>query len=60
MLNLGRPLFPKDETRNPLVDYPYIHYPVFALVAVVIVVLWDSDTLFRFRFGQFPNKTQND
>jgi membrane protease YdiL (CAAX protease family) len=51
MLNLGRPLFPKDEKHNPLVDYPYIHYSVFALVAFVIVVLWGSNTLARFRFG---------
>lgn len=60
MLNLGRPLFPKDEIRNPLVDYPYIHYSVFALVAVVIVFLWGSKTLAQFRFGHTINKTQND
>jgi uncharacterized protein len=60
MLNLGRPLFPKDETHNPLVDYPYIHYTVFALVAVVIAVLWGSNTLARFRFGHTINEKQND
>jgi uncharacterized protein len=60
MLNLGRPLFPKDETHNPLVDYPYIPYSVFALVAVVIVVLWGSNTLARFRFGHTIIKKQND
>jgi uncharacterized protein len=56
MLNLGRPLFPKDQTHNPLVEYPYIHYPVFALFAVVIVVLWGSKTLARFRYSQIINK----
>jgi uncharacterized protein len=60
MLNLGRPLFPKDETHNPLVDYPYIHYPVFVLVAIVIVVLWGSNTLTLFRFGHTINENQND
>jgi hypothetical protein len=59
MLNLGRPLFPKDETHNPLVDYPYIHYSVFALVAAIIVIRWDSNTLTIFRFGQAVNKKQN-
>jgi len=56
MLNVGRPLFPRDETHNPLVDYPYIHYAVFALVAVVIVILWGSKTLVRFRFSHTINK----
>ena len=57
MLNAGRPLFPKDATHNPLVDYPYIHYAVFALVAVVIVILWGSNNLARFRFSFTQNKT---
>ena len=56
MLNVGRPLFPRDETHNPLVDYPYIHYAVFALVTVVIVILWGSKTLVRFRFSHTINK----
>ena len=60
MLNLGRPLFPKDEFHNPLVDYPYVHYPVIAILAVVIIFLWGSDTLTRFRFGLYINKKQND
>ena len=41
LLNLGRPLFPKDKTHNPLVDYPEIHYSVIAIVVVFIVLLWD-------------------
>jgi uncharacterized protein len=45
MLNVGRPLFPKDETHNPLVDYPEIHYSLIAIVAVVVVILWGSKTL---------------
>lgn len=57
MLNVGSPLFPKDATHNPLVDYPYIHYAVFALVAVVIVILWGSNNLARFRFSFTQNKT---
>lgn len=51
MLNLGRPLFPKDEIHNPLVDYPYIHYSFFALTAVIIVFFWGSKTLARYRFA---------
>lgn len=54
MLNLGRPLFPKDETHNPLVDYPEIHYSVIAFVAVIIILLWDLKTLSKFRF---PSKS---
>ena len=60
MLNLGRPLFPMDESHNPLVDYPYIHYSVFALIAVIIVFLWGSKTLARFRFGSTSNKKRNE
>jgi hypothetical protein len=33
MMNLGRPLFPKDETQNLLVEYPKTHYSVVAVVA---------------------------
>jgi uncharacterized protein len=51
MLNLGRPLFPRDETHNPLVDYPEIHYSLIAIVAVVVVILWGSKTLARFRYA---------
>jgi hypothetical protein len=59
MLNLGRPLFPKNETYNPLVDYPYIHYSVFALIAVLVVLGWGSKTLTRYRAGYTVNKKQN-
>ena len=40
MLNLGRPLFPKDETHHPLVDYPHIHYSIIAVVTIVLVLLY--------------------
>jgi hypothetical protein len=48
-MNLGRPLFPNDETHNPLVDYPEIHYSLIAIVAVIVVILWGSKTLARYR-----------
>jgi uncharacterized protein len=51
MMNLGRPLFPKDETHNPLVDYPDIHYSTIAVVAIIIAFLWDSKTLSRYKFN---------
>ncbi len=51
MLNLGRPLFPKDEMHNPLVDYPEIHYSSIAIVAFIVVILWGSKTLTRFRYS---------
>jgi uncharacterized protein len=51
LLNLGRVLFPKDNTHNPLVDYPDIHYSTIAVTAVIIVFLWGSKTLARYRFG---------
>ena len=60
MLNLGRPLFPRDNTHNPLVDYPYIHYSVFALIAVIIIFLWGSKTLAQFRLSYTINEKQND
>ncbi len=50
MMNLGRPLFPKDELHNPLVDYPYIHYSVIAAIAVVVIFCWGSKTLTSYRF----------
>ncbi len=46
MLNLGRPLFPKDEIHNPLVDYPEIHYSLIAITSVIVIFLW-SPTLTR-------------
>ena len=51
MLNVGRPLFPKDETHNPLVDYPDIHYSMIAITAVIVVFLWGSKTLARYRYA---------
>ncbi len=51
MLNLGRPLFLKDEMHNPLVDYPEIHYSLIAIIAVIVVFLWGSKTLARYRFA---------
>ncbi len=51
MMNVGRPLFPKDEMHNPLVDYPEIHYSLIAIVAIVVVILWGSKTLARFRYA---------
>ena len=50
MFNLGKPFFPKDEIHNPLVDYPYVHYSVIAVVAVIVIYLWGSKTLARYRY----------
>ena len=50
LLNLGRFLFPKDNTHNPLVDYPAIHYSTIAVTAVIIAFLWDSKTLSRYKY----------
>ncbi len=52
MLNVGRPLFPKDEIHNPLVDYPEIHYSLIAVVAAIVIFLWGSKTLARFRYAE--------
>ncbi|WP_373551167.1 CPBP family intramembrane glutamic endopeptidase [Haliscomenobacter sp.] len=52
MLNLGRPLSPQDDLHNPLVDYPEIHYSVFAITAVVVVFLWGAKTLARYKYHQ--------
>ena len=51
MLNVGRPLFPKDEIHNPLVDYPEIHYSLIAIVALFVAFLWGSKTLARYKFA---------
>ena len=51
LLNLGRVLFPKDATHNPLVDYPDIHYSTIAVTAVLIVFLWGSKTLAQFKYA---------
>lgn len=50
MLNLGRPLFPKDEMHNPLVDYPDIHYSMIAITAVIVIFLWGSKTLAQYKY----------
>jgi uncharacterized protein len=52
LLNVGRPLFPRDEIHNPLVDYPYIHYSIIAIAAVIVIFLWGSKTLARHRYLQ--------
>lgn len=51
LINVGRVLFPRDATHNPLVDYPDIHYSTIAMTAVVIVFLWGSKTLVRYRYA---------
>jgi uncharacterized protein len=51
MLNLGRPLFPKDVIHNPLVDHPEIHYSLIAIIAVIVIFLWGSKTLSKFRYN---------
>jgi len=50
--NIGRILFPKDQNHNPLVDYPYVHYSVIAIVAIIIIFLWGSTTLALYRYTQ--------
>jgi membrane protease YdiL (CAAX protease family) len=51
MLNVGRPLFPRDGIHNPLVDYPQIHYSIIAIVAGIVVLLWGSKTLNRYKYA---------
>jgi membrane protease YdiL (CAAX protease family) len=51
-LNVGRPLFPRDKIYNPLVDYPGIHYSIIAIAAVIVIFLWGSKTLARYRYPQ--------
>jgi uncharacterized protein len=50
LLNVGRTQFPKDETHNPLVDFPDVHYSIIAIIAVIVLFLWGSKTLSRFRY----------
>lgn len=50
LLNVGRPLFPRDAIHNPLVDYPDIHYSIIAITAVIVVFLWGSKTLAQYRY----------
>jgi uncharacterized protein len=51
MFNAGRILFPKDKIHNPLVDYPQIHYSLIAVVAVIVIFLWGSKSLARYRYA---------
>jgi membrane protease YdiL (CAAX protease family) len=50
LLNVGRPLFPRDATHHPLVDYPNIHYSIIAITAVIVIFLWGAKTLTRYRY----------
>ena len=59
MLNLGRPLFPKDEIHNPLVDYPNVHYSIIAITAVFVIFLWGSKTLARYRYSNYDGGNNN-
>ncbi len=56
LFNVGRPLFPKDELHNPLVDYPFVYYSIIAIIAVMVVFLWGSKTLARYRYAQLNFK----
>lgn len=47
LYNLGRPLFPRDNANNPLVDYPNIHYSIIALTALFVIVFWGARTFTR-------------
>lgn len=51
--NVCRTAFPADKTHNPLVDYPDVHYSVFAIAAVIVAFLWGPETLARFRYFRF-------
>jgi hypothetical protein len=48
LYNTGRVIFPHDETTNPLVDYPYVHYAVIIIIAVAVTVFWGQKTLTNF------------
>lgn len=52
MANIGRTSFPIDQTHNPLVDYPGVHYSIIAVAAVIVAFLWGSGTLARYRFAR--------
>ena len=56
IFNVGRILFPKDQSHNPLVDYPDIHYSIIAIVAIIIVFFWGSKTLAHYRFNKIESK----
>ncbi|MBC6430634.1 CPBP family intramembrane metalloprotease [Nostoc sp. HG1] len=50
MANIDRIFFPKNQNHNPLVDYPDIHYSIIAIAAIIVVFLWESKTLARYRY----------
>jgi membrane protease YdiL (CAAX protease family) len=50
LANMGRILFPKNQTHNPLVDYPDVHYSIIAIAAMIVVFLWGSKTLAQYRY----------
>ncbi|HIH73969.1 MAG TPA: CPBP family intramembrane metalloprotease, partial [Methanosarcina sp.] len=50
--NVCRTAFPADKIHNPLVDYPDVHYSVFAIAAVIVTFLWGPETLARFRYSR--------
>lgn len=58
MYNLGRPLFPKNNLHNPLVDFPEIHYSVMAITAVIVILLWNYKTFTHFIFSNHSFKPQ--
>jgi len=58
--NIGRILFPKDQTHNPLVDYPDIHYSIIAIAAVIVIFLWGSKTLNQYRYTQGSQQLNQD
>ena len=51
MFNVGRPLFPRAEMQNPLVDYPEIHYSLIAVIAAIVIFLWGTKTLAKYRYS---------
>lgn len=51
IVNMGRIYFPKDQTHNPLVDYPGLHYSTIALAALVVAFLWGAKTLARYKYA---------
>lgn len=52
MTNICRAAFPTDQTHNPLVDYPGVHYSILAIAAVIVIFLWDWETLTRYRYAR--------
>lgn len=56
LFNVSRVLFPKDEIHDPLVDYPNVHYSIIAIIAAIVVFIWGSKTLARYRFSKIKRK----